>query len=145
MLEGAFILCCLKLAVQWLQNVPSFPESVFVQLATKMNWLEFEVKSQDHSNVSKHFGRLLSPLYGMHGRILVKLITVTHYQTFWRSWFKGHGHKQLFQQRHVDCRSTVYHQKTSSLCVTVQVLHCVSKVRFTLLIFVITPSNVDQF
>jgi len=54
----------------------------------------------------KHFERHFSLVLGMHGHILMRPITVTHYQVqatlvaFSRYGFKGHGHRQYFPKLH---------------------------------------------
>jgi len=94
-----------------------------VELSTKINWLDFEIKRSkvsniDHSNRSQGhkversqwdhtygqistFGGIFLPIFRMHGHILMRLTTITHHQvhttlmTCSRSWFKGHGLKVM--------------------------------------------------
>jgi len=63
----------------------------------------------------------------MHGRISVKLVTITHYQVYMTRWhfqghgFKGQGHRRLSKNTSVEAyQSTVLHQRPSgfSLCLS---------------------------
>ena len=72
----------LSLLTRYLGHSTKFTS--LVQLGTKMNWLDFEVKGQHNSETM--YGQIstlwaiFSPVSGMHGCVLMILITITHYQ-----------------------------------------------------------------
>jgi len=67
----------------------SLPVSIRLPCAVghKMNWLDFEVKRSKVKVTAipdmVKLGSIFSSISGIHRRILMKLITITHYQVQW--------------------------------------------------------------
>jgi len=114
----ACVIVCWKLVTMMfykpLGNFTMFGRSE--QLGTNLNWLDLsqEIKDQGYSKTKCgeicSVGVIFSPVSGISGHVLMKLITVTHYQvhmaqmTFSRSWVQRSRSRTSFSKNAVSSR-----------------------------------------